>query len=322
MDTVTEHNLAEVYQDRYKELFRQGVANSGPLLEQAQRVRRSMIQKYWSNPHTQDLFFRTWQQIQDTLAKVKTKPSLRELLMFGAGDMQDVNGTLVPAFKLPGVLSYSLPRTAVETILSLPFLDELKDEISRVFAESELENSTPFFRTILKNGRSVIYGSNSCRLSSLLGIAHELGHCLVENRVIRSTRKSGIISETIAQVLEEISVIEVLKDLSLPHDHWVQYQRKLDALNFHFLAIEFGELMKEVFPTDKVFKEGSFVFRDSLFLNPGYQIIYASSSNLRLDYLCQSSRVFLDATDWKVLWPWATASIQKKSGGTLHVTSN
>ena len=54
------------------------------------------------------------------------------------------------------------------------------DAVKEILHYSDLNSNIFGFRTILKDGRSVIQGKLDCTFSSIRSLAHELGHCLYE----------------------------------------------------------------------------------------------------------------------------------------------
>jgi hypothetical protein len=286
--------IVDVYQSDYKRILREGAIGEGPLLTEIEASRQRALAEVLISQRR--AFESVSVRIGEMRKTLDSAPHLGTMVTLSATDFQVFNSRNLPALNLPAIFSMPLPVPALDVILLSPLLVDLKDEVYQIIEDSELSGGTPFFRTIRKNGRAAIFGSNHATLASLSGLAHELGHCLLERRASCLTRKTAILSETVAQILEEALVSEFLKSSGQDIETWAWYQRKLDGLNLHFFEVESGS-------ESQFFSSASYVFRDSLFFNPGYQLVYANASLNRLNYLLKRpSATVIDGQDWQTLW--------------------
>ncbi len=202
-----------------------------------------------------------------------------------SADLQEINQTIVPFLKVPPVLRLQLPRLATDILLDLPFLRPFRNEIEKIFNNSEFCNQGPWYRTILKDNCSVICGEDATSVVSLLGIAHELGHCLSENLAKHYSWEIRLLSEATAQILEEVAVASYLNQFRLPcyETQWRQYQRSIDSLNLYFYEYE-RTLLSDDFIDDEIFLPEVALLRESLFNDIGYQAVYANATLCRREF--------------------------------------
>ena len=123
----------------------------------------------------------------------------------------------------------------------------------------------------------MIFGENGRKLRHLAGIAHELGHALVEEKRPPKSFSDYVISEAMALCLEHIAVSWVLR-FSEDLAEWRRYQDLNDQLSFYFHEWE-ANRDQGYAPAD--FDPYLLCLRETLFTASGYQRVYAEASLLR-----------------------------------------
>lgn len=79
----------------------------------------------------------------------------------------------------------------------------LMNAVKEILHYSDLNSNIFGFRTILKDGRSVIQGKLDWTFSSIRSLAHELGHCLYEITHDFHSIYGLILSELFALIFEQ-----------------------------------------------------------------------------------------------------------------------
>ncbi len=174
------------------------------------------------------------------------------------------------------LLKHQIKHSATEFISELKILKRYQKNIENIFADSELTSSRRY-RTITKSGNLAISGQNLNDIWSLSGIAHELGHCLYENNAKNSFLKP-FYSELIAHIFEEQIVSLILRDEPSILKEWNHYQFSVDLLNLYFFILEWHPGFFEQQQRKVRFDPAALLFRESLFLIPGYQLVYGFAS--------------------------------------------
>jgi hypothetical protein len=203
------------------------------------------------------------------------------------GDFLRAQEHLLPILREPEFLHRRLPRPATELLLRLPGLQALRGPIEKIFSRSKFTVGNRLFRTRLHRGQPVIEGEDAPSLSALAGIAHELGHCLAERHLLRRQRCDAAYSETVAHFFEELAVRDYLETQGSAREQvaWERYQRKVDGCNFFFFQEEARALRGLPRVRPRLFPPNTYVFRESLYSMPGYQVNYARASLTKARWL-------------------------------------
>jgi hypothetical protein len=208
----------------------------------------------------------------------------------GSQDLVQLHGQWVPVCIEPAFFSETMEERATTLILRSEALLPVIDRVQEILKHSIFTPGNRRSRTSLIDGRIVIEGEDDQTYRSLFSITHELGHCLYETGAVIVPVVDDSASEAFAHLLEGI-VMDPL--LSAQTGKWQQdfhaYQRRIDALNLAYFGVESRlpnpwsiSLRKLVSPTLDV-------FRESLFMLPGYQLHYANASFRRLNGPSQGS---------------------------------
>lgn len=214
---------------------------------------------------------------------ISTDPQIQELIAnFNPNHLLKIGSRLLPLIDDKyGLKTHNLPMIATEVLLNLPLLSPLSDEIREIFSSSKFSQADFAYRTLDGVTGPIIFGENSTRMISLIGIAHELGHCLIERRFGSENFYKKVLSETFAQIFEFETVHEYL----LKHQPnlcvaWRTYQSDVDAINFILCLQESNHLLHSNNQSD-FFDDDACALRESYFTAPGYQSVYALASMCR-----------------------------------------
>jgi len=116
-------------------------------------------------------------------------------------------------------------------------------------------------------------------LGYLSGLAHELGHVLMNGERHQQGFREMALSEATAMTLEEKMISDLLDAGDL--QEWHRYQRAIDVYNVFF----FREEMNLHTEADDLLLDPKFVFRESLWTSHGYQAVNAAASLIRSEAL-------------------------------------
>jgi hypothetical protein len=144
------------------------------------------------------------------------------------------------------------------------------------------------FRTRASNQQLIIEGPDEKRLSNLIHLAHELGHCLNDSQLPVGRRGTlnlaeFIRSETVAHLLERVVAFTfIANDTDLGVTTGVTaYFEVSDALNIYFAAREVTAILGDSFPHPELFPYHMDCLREPIHVYPGLQIAYAWASHVR-----------------------------------------
>lgn len=183
------------------------------------------------------------------------------------------------------ILTHPTHAPAAEILPGLPELRGRRDDVRRILAESSLQEAGVPFRTVDdRHGRPVILGQDGPTVEALAGVAHELGHCLFERSRPPRTVQAQFASERLAHHFEERLVAGYLRERGSPEEcqEWWAYQRRVDAMNLYAFRLERSLMYAGAEPVEELMPEPATAFRESLFILPGHQVVYARASLARL----------------------------------------
>lgn len=195
--------------------------------------------------------------------------------------LQKYTNIIIPSPTIPSFFKEKLENDPLKEILNLIANKSLQKAAEKILVNSDLNCDIFGFRTVLKNGQSIILGKLDNTFSSFRALAHELGHCLYEINNDYTSIYGSILSELFALIIEQS-----LSETFLIRKNWcttkiVENQKYCEAL----LRLDKLFYMKEIvdlhggnnfFPI----LEQLCVFRPSYFTGTGMQIIYGESSLL------------------------------------------
>ncbi|MGW2640794.1 hypothetical protein [Streptomyces sp. NPDC001348] len=279
-DLTGDPQAVAAYRDERRRLQREAVLGTGDLIGQLLTERRARLTALRQQPWVRRLFDVTHRQVRQVLTAPRyaaVLPLRREMLVH----LAELPLPL-PADDL--ILSHPTHAPAAEILPTLPELRPWRARVLRILAESALaERGTPF-RTVGPPHAAVILGSDGPTLGALAGVAHELGHCLYERARPGPGIRARLASERLAHRLEEQLTAAYLREHgTLEEGHrWWLYQRQVDAFNLYYFELERALMYDEADTVEELTTESASALRESLFIVPGCQAVYARASLARL----------------------------------------
>lgn len=194
---------------------------------------------------------------------------------------QQYLNNIIPSPTIPSFFKEEYGDNLVKAILALITDKSLRRAAEKILANSDLNCDIFGYRTISKNGQSIVLGKLDNTFSSFRALAHELGHCLYEINNDYISIYGGILSELFAsmfeQSLSEVFLIRNQQPLSRIAENR-QYCEALIKLDRLFYMKEIADLTER--NTNFPILEELCVFRPSYFTGTGMQTIYGESSTL------------------------------------------
>ncbi|MHC0430248.1 hypothetical protein ACX6XY_08665 [Streptomyces sp. O3] len=286
------------FDEHRRALQRQAVLGHGPLLGPLLAARRGALARLRELAWLRQLADSAHRRMRLVLAS----GAYDGLLPLAADDLATLMELRLPYLADSTVLRHPTHAPATEILPRLPLLRRRAPQVRAVLAASSLdETGTPFRSEPDDDGLLVVRGRDAPTVEALAGIAHELGHCLYERARPVRCALGQIASERLAQHLEEQATAQYLEARGGPRERraWWVYQRRVDAVNLHFFALErsltYGDGDDsrggndsgsgsgiDGTPPPELLPETATVLRESLFTVPGYQVVYAHASLARL----------------------------------------
>ncbi|MGW7385779.1 hypothetical protein [Streptomyces sp. NPDC054794] len=285
-DTQHPHDLTgdpravAAYRDERRRLQREAVLGTGELIETLLAERRARLAALRQVPWVRRLFDVTHRQVRQVVAAPRYAAvlPLRRSMLVHLAELP----LPLPADDL--ILSHPTHAPAAEILPELPELRPWRARVLRILAESSLaERDTPF-RTVGPPHAAVILGADGPTVGALAGVAHELGHCLYERARPGTGIRARLASERLAHRLEEWLTAAYLREHGSPEEcrRWWLYQRQVDAFNLHYFELERALMYEETDSVEELTTESVSALRESLFIVPGCQVVYARASLARL----------------------------------------
>jgi hypothetical protein len=192
----------------------------------------------------------------------------------------------VPIPVPPTTFDVTFSRSVAATLLSVSTLRPLHEGIRAALSIARLSRKARPFRTVWVGGRPVIVGHNRRTCEALAGIAHEVGHYLVDSGILTGQLPPDeVVSEAVAHFLEEETVVEFLRSCGSTSAirPWRAYQRTVDRLNLLAFLSEARRVLRTPLHSREsvTWATDAEVLRESMFVLPGYQLVYALASVLR-----------------------------------------
>lgn len=270
------------FAEHRRALQRQAVLGRGPLIEPLLAARRAALARRAAAPWLRALSDATHRHLRQVIGS----GVYEGLLPLRAQDLATLMELPLPLLADTTVLRHPTHAPATEILPRLPLLRPRARLVRRILDASSLaEAGTPFRSEPDDDGQLVVRGRDAPTLEAVAGIAHELGHCLYERARPVRCALGQIASERLAQALEERAAAQYLRRWGGPQERhtWWRYQRRVDAVNLHFFALE-RELMygEGAGRAASLLPEPATALRESLFTLPGYQVVYARASLARL----------------------------------------
>lgn len=265
-------DLSNFYSTNQNDLLLEAVKNKGDKLKHLMLLKQGSINNVKENNRLMNVI-----NYLSNRHKFDSKFNL-----INQNTLQKYTHNIIPSPTIPSFFKEELENNPLEEILNLIADKSLQKATERIFANSDLNSDIFGFRTILKNGQSVILGKLDNTFSSFRALAHELGHCLYEINNDYTSIYGAILGELFALILEQ-SLSEtflIRKNLCTTkiagNRQYCEVLLKLDKL---FYMKEIADLHGEntdFFPI----LEQLCVFRPSYFTGTGMQVIYGESSLL------------------------------------------
>jgi hypothetical protein len=214
------------------------------------------------------------------------------------------NSSFIPWINPPSLFKESMYKRPSEYIYNIILKNPIHSLKNDIINESIFNDRDYNYQTIMKDGKSIISGSNEQNFRSLFGIAHELGHCLLERHIGEiSTNEATIYSEIFAYLIETDICLKYLKETNQSIEIFLHYQHKSAYLNAILCILEMHYLAgkKCNFDCVKLFEPGFLLIRKILFYRPGYHIVYVISAIIKDIYFYQG---FMDSQIEKIIYPF------------------
>ncbi|UXY30516.1 hypothetical protein [Streptomyces sp. HUAS TT20] len=279
-DLTGDPRAVAAYRDERRRLQREAVLGTGELIETLLHERRSRLAALRQLAWVRRLFDVTHHQVRQVLAAPRYAAvlPLRRSMLVHLAELP----LPLPADDL--ILSHPTHAPSAEILPELPQLRPWRDRVLRILAESSLaEHGTPF-RTVGPPHAAVILGADGPTVGALAGVAHELGHCLYERSRPGTGIRARIASERLAHRLEEQLTAVYLREHGSAEEcrRWWLYQRQVDAFNLYYFELERALMYEEADAVEELTTESASALRESLFIVPGSQAVYARASLARL----------------------------------------
>jgi hypothetical protein len=186
-------------------------------------------------------------------------------------------GRCMPVLRRPDVVHKRLFGLASRTCVSLlPF--ELTRQAKRILARSDLRKDAPRYETFELRGQLCVRGVDGQRVLHLAAIAHELGHCIQEERAGGHSLPALIASESAAQIVEHLVVARWLTHAAGEDAvrQWNEYQRRVDVLSVVLCELDIADALGEPAP-EVPFERGFCFVRRSFASAPGTESVFAAA---------------------------------------------
>ncbi|MEU6070185.1 MULTISPECIES: hypothetical protein [Streptomyces] len=279
-DLTGDPQAVAAYRDERRRLQREAVLGTGELIETLLHERRTRLAALRQLPWVRRLFDVTHHQVRQVLAAPRYAAvlPLRRSMLVHLAELP----LPLPADDL--ILSHPTHAPAAEILPELPQLRPWRDRVLRILTESSLEEHGTPFRTVGPPHAAVILGADGPTVAALAGVAHELGHCLYERARPGTGIRARLASERLAHRLEEQLTAVYLREHGSAEEcrRWWLYQRQVDAFNLHYFELERARMYEEADTVEELTTESASALRESLFIVPGSQAVYARASLARL----------------------------------------
>jgi len=193
------------------------------------------------------------------------------------GWLEHHDGRPTPVLRRPDVVHKRLFGLASRTCLSLLSFEQSR-LAKRILARSDLRPDAPRFETFEERGQPCVRGVDGHRVLHLSAIAHELGHCLQEQRAGGHSLPALIASEAAAQILEHLVVARWLRH-AVGEDavrQWNEYQRRVDVLSLLLCELDAADALGEPLP-NVPFEHALCFARKSFATAPGAESVFAAA---------------------------------------------
>ena len=273
--------LTEFYVINQKKLLIESIRKKGNTISEMVLLKHASIKNF--------------QKDVNLLNIIKTLSDNHHSDEMGIINFQKYENKLIPSPSIPVFFKDKVTKDPIGDILSLIDDKVVLNAVKDILNISELNSDIFGFRTVKKNGRSIIQGKLDCTFSSMSSLAHELGHCLYEINHDFYSLYGYILSEFFAQIFEQFISDALL--LKKNHDPKYllenrEYCKNIIKIDYFFYKKELADLLKK--NSDFFYIAEEFcVFRPSYFYGTGLQIIYGESSKLLsqiLDRLCHQNK--------------------------------
>lgn len=272
--------LTDFYIINQKKLLLESIQNGGDAISKIMLFKRNSIKRFQNDANLMGII--------KTLSNNYNNNLNNHINLI---NFQKHGNKTIPSPIIPTFFKDTITNNPVEDILSIIDDNMLMDAVKKILHYSDLNSNIFGFRTILKDGRSVIQGKLDCTFSSIRSLAHELGHCLYEITHDFHSIYGLILSELFALIFEQFISEALLIQKNYSNVHILEnreYCKNLFNIDQLFYKKELADLLKENTCFFRIDEELC-VFRPSYFYGTGLQIICGQSSMLFsqiLDTLC------------------------------------
>lgn len=278
---TTNWKASRIYSNHRRELLIQALKGGGAFVDALETA----YEHHFISAHSQSSLRA---RFHSTALQINSSNHQNHLDTLG---LKRVNGTLLPLPSEPLWLSKKLYTIPLK-ILQLNILPKRAKLVREILDQSVFEDPLTPFRTFNSSNGSIIVGFNDETIRSFAHIAHELGHCIFERMHGFDSLTKVIKSEAFAQIFELEAVRRLLQAEGSTEavEDWLQYQSKIDDLNFCCFSYEGLKIFQNFHNPNCILAAALFgrtgiIFRESFFVMPGYQMVYAQASLKRLTWL-------------------------------------
>jgi hypothetical protein len=271
------YHAARDHYDRHRPaILRDALAGRGRFLDRARELRGDVVAERFGD-------------VEAVARLVSLRERLRRRADDGCSELREappacwferLGERVTVMLRRPGLMKRSLPRPATDVCLSL-LGPAQRERAAEIFDRSDLRDDAPAYETFAREGLSCIRGVNAASFAGLSGIAHELGHCLQEERTGFGSFRAMVQSEAAAQSFEEV-VVAAAAQRYAPDDvlDWHRYQQRVDVLALHLCELDTASALREPLPP-LPFPESAAWLRASYATDPGFESVYAGASIAR-----------------------------------------
>lgn len=268
-----------VFETKYKALIYSALDGGGGIYSEIEKAREKHFFPQFKEKSLADIFAE--------LDHFKTRFVDGDQNQLSPADLDDHHGKKVAILKVPAFFKTEIGKQkASEFVSDLFSRSEAKSLVEEILSISQFSSEHVSFATHYKGlGVPYIVGSDSNTFRSLIGISHELGHCVWDRTFFsKDTYLARSLSEAYAHILEEETVMHCLSQKKMTSElgQWKNYQMAMDRLNFYFFDLEYSEVTMSENGDEPLISKPMRIFRSSYFIMPGLQPTYLVASLVRI----------------------------------------
>jgi len=205
---------------------------------------------------------------------------------FHFSDLMRFRGRRIPCVQEPQYFNSRLAGSAVEMILESSVLAPVRGAVVEILSDLIRSSETGRIKNSSFWKRSLTEEGGPDRYQNFYEISHELGRCLFQRGLVCVAVNDEYAAQTFMYQFEGEMMNDLLKSTQFDQiSEFRKYQRRIDALNFAYLGIEYGDLNPWRSALRKSVQPELDVFREEIFTDPGRHLDYSVASLRRLSTL-------------------------------------